>query len=473
MTIYDTQSHHGGISSIRYLSRVASEGERTNAGEVYYSQQRYDTVDNQTCARDLLSRRLPALRATREGQRAAGAPLIERLSALVDHAYESTAFYRRVYAAAGFRPGDIRTLDDFKALPVIEKSDLRSIADSERIDQRGAPNLYTSRTSGSSGAPLNVAYSDDQYVMSMSNYIWQMELALGKPLDPERWIYNIHHARWWLSSVLGRYRTFAVNDLPPLDALKQHLQQLRPQVIVALPSYVAALAAAQVDLASYGVEAITTNSEQSLPEERRQYERQFGMPVRDEYSSVELEQIAFECSCGRYHIFEDNVYVETIDTDEHGVGAIVGTSLYAAHMPMIRYNQGDLGVLATSPCLCGAQTDALEHIHGRRNASFVTRDGRVVPSASILGIVDDFLVRFGSGVETYRLYQTSVDELTLYHTGSSLCADVRAMTQQLERLLGHTVALETRHVDQLPQHGSYKRQLLVSLVGERLATTHS
>jgi phenylacetate-CoA ligase len=264
-----------------------------------------------------------------------------------------------------------------------------------------------------------------------------------------------------------------VNDMPALDALKEHLQLLRPQVIVALPSYVAALAAARVDLSSYGVEAITTNSEQSLPQERRQYERQFGMPVRDEYSSVELEQIAFECSHGRYHVFEDNVYVETIDTDERGVGAIVGTSLCATHMPMIRYNQGDLGVLATRPCPCGAHTRALEHIHGRRNASFVTRDGRVVPSASILGIVDDFLVRSGSGVETYRLYQTSVDELTLYHTGSPLCTDVRAMTQQLERLLGRTLALEARHVDRLPQQGSYKRQLLVSLVGEPPATTHS
>lgn len=464
MTIYDTQAHHADIEAIRYLSKVASTNQRTDAKQVFYSRQAYDTLQNQQHVQQLLDNRLQAYRAASRGESVAGPSMLAQLSALVDHAFQTTLFYRNVYTAAGFQPGDIRTLADFQALPVITKQDLRNCPDQERISQSGAQRSYTSRTSGSSGAALGMAYCDRQYVESMTHYLWQLEQALGKPVDPQRWIYNIHHARWWLSSVQGQYRTFAVNDLPPLDALAAHLRVLRPQVLVTLPSYLATLAANGFDLKQYGIEAITTNSEQSSPQERRQYEALFGMPVRDEYSSVELEQIAFECPQGRHHVLEGSVYVEILDLDLDGVGTVVGTNLQARHMPMIRYNQGDLAVLAQDPCGCAAHTAALVHLHGRRNASFQARDGRVVPSASILGIVDDFLVRAGNGVEAYRLYQLSVDEMALYHTGACQRLDSAALQQQLQRLFGHALVLSLNHVDELPQQASYKRQLLVSLV---------
>ncbi|WP_219265907.1 phenylacetate--CoA ligase family protein [Pseudomonas sp. Xaverov 259] len=464
MTIYDTQAHHADIEAIRYLSKVASTNQRTDAKQVFYSRQAYDTLENQQHVARLLPARLKAYRAASRGEPLEGPSMVARLSALVDHAFQNTVLYRNLYTAAGFTLGDIRTLADFAALPVITKQDLRDCPEHERICQSVAQPSYTSRTSGSSGAALSVKYGDQQYVESMTHYLWQLEQALGKPVDPQRWIYNIHHARWWLSSVQGQYRTFAINDLPPLEALAAHLDVLRPQVLVTLPSYLATLVAHGVDLKQYGVEAITTNSEQSSPLERRQYEAYFGMPVRDEYSSVELEQIAFECSHGRHHVLEGSVYVETLDPDADGVGTVVGTNLQAWHMPMIRYNQGDLAVMAQEPCGCSAHTPALMHLHGRRNASFQARDGRVVPSASILGIVDDFLMRTGNGVEAYRLYQMSVDEMALYHTGACQRLDSTALQQQLQRLFGHALVLNLKHVDELPQQASYKRQLLVSLV---------
>lgn len=407
MTIYDTQAHHADIEAIRYLSKVASTNQRTDAKQVFYSRQAYDTLENQQHVARLLPARLTAYRAASRGEPLEGPSMVARLSALVDHAFQNTVLYRNLYTAAGFTLGDIRTLADFAALPVITKQDLRDCPEHERICQSVAQPSYTSRTSGSSGAALSVKYGDQQYVESMTHYLWQLEQALGKPVDPQRWIYNIHHARWWLSSVQGQYRTFAINDLPPLEALAAHLDVLRPQVLVTLPSYLATLVA---------------------------------------------------------HVLEGSVYVETLDPDADGVGTVVGTNLQAWHMPMIRYNQGDLAVMAQEPCGCSAHTPALMHLHGRRNASFQARDGRVVPSASILGIVDDFLMRTGNGVEAYRLYQMSVDEMALYHTGACQRLDSTALQQQLQRLFGHALVLNLKHVDELPQQASYKRQLLVSLV---------
>src|SRR5690606_25462006 len=148
----------------------------------------------------------------------------------------------------------------------------------------------------------------------------------------------------------------------------------------------------------YGIEAVITNSEQSTPTERRLYEEKLSIPVRDEYSSVELEQIAFECAFGHYHVLQHSSHVEIIGSNAEGVGTIVGTNFNAIHMPMIRYAHDDLGRMLDRPCECGAIGPCLETIHGRKNSSFITLDGRVIPSASLLGIVDDFMVRKGTSI---------------------------------------------------------------------------
>ena len=65
-------------------------------------------------------------------------PKVERLSAeelkqlqerklrrVVENAYEYSSFYKKLFAAAGFSPADIRSLEDIQQLPFTRKTDLR------------------------------------------------------------------------------------------------------------------------------------------------------------------------------------------------------------------------------------------------------------------------------------------------------------------------------------------------------------
>lgn len=463
MTHRDTQSFHGGIVEIERLSRVGRDGARTNAQDLYYSPQRYDTPANQKRALARLPGHIAAaLRARSEqGNALAQARQLRRLARLVDHAYLNVPFYRRLYRETGYEPGGIRSLQDFACLPTVTRRLLNTVSMEERLSAGRADRLYSSRTSGSSGAPLEVRYDDRQVMASMCNYLLQVELATGKPVDPDRWLYNIHHARWWLPMLDGRYRTFSVNELPPAEALDRHLRLLRPQVLITLPSFLEAMAAADLDLQSIGIEAILTNSEQGSPEERRRFERRFRVPVRDEYSSVELEQIAFECGHGAYHVLERDTFVEVVHRDSEGVGNVVGTNLNAWRMPMIRYNQGDLAQPLDRCCPCGAHGAALARLHGRQNASFDNRQGQRIPSASLLGVLDDFLTRADCGARDYRLSQLTEDVLVLQVVGAP-AFDHRPLHGQLERLFGHEVTLTLEHCTALPPLPGYKRQILVS-----------
>lgn len=76
---------------------------------------------------------------------------------LTAHAYRSVPYYRELMDRAGVRPRDVRTLDDFAAIPVTTREDLQFLKPEEicsrdyRIER-----LREITTGGSTGAPLTV-----------------------------------------------------------------------------------------------------------------------------------------------------------------------------------------------------------------------------------------------------------------------------------------------------------------------------
>ena len=52
--------------------------------------------------------------------------ILPKLSQQLQYAYQHSGLYRQKWDAAGIKPGDIRTLDDFEAIPILTKEELRA-----------------------------------------------------------------------------------------------------------------------------------------------------------------------------------------------------------------------------------------------------------------------------------------------------------------------------------------------------------
>ena len=52
--------------------------------------------------------------------------VLAKIGAVMQYAWERAPFYRARWKAAGFEPGEIRSLDDFERVPTITKADLRA-----------------------------------------------------------------------------------------------------------------------------------------------------------------------------------------------------------------------------------------------------------------------------------------------------------------------------------------------------------
>lgn len=340
-----------------------------------------------------------------------------RIRELVTFAVKSVPFYRDLYAAAGFAPGDLKDWNDFHRLPVVSKEQVIANYPDRMlppgIDMNG---LITSRSSGSSGKVLDIAYD----ARAMTTYILSGLRLYRMGFDYRPWhrqVY-VYTSPYPLRSLFGLYPLRFMSTLTPIDQLLPVMRRFRPDLLVCYPSHLQAIAQATTaaDRRQIRPRLISVNSEMSTQAERDAMAEFFGCPVLDEYSSEELTRIAAQCRHKRYHLFEDINLIETVGelgrpTTE--MGTIIGTNLHNFAMPIIRYRQDDLGQVAGEQCACGWQFRTLRNLQGRRNDSFVMPSGKVLTSGFLLDATYEFLLAYRAAVKDFCLIQQAGDRIVL------------------------------------------------------------
>ena len=77
---------------------------------------------------------------------------LERLRALVRHAYDNVPYLRRRYQAAGIQPEDITAFNDFEKLPFMTRDDLNEHLE-ELVPPEWRGRVEPNSTGGSTGQP--------------------------------------------------------------------------------------------------------------------------------------------------------------------------------------------------------------------------------------------------------------------------------------------------------------------------------
>ncbi len=392
-----------------------------------------------------------------------------RIQRLVAHAYAHVPFYRARYQAVSFTPRDLRTWDDFHRLPVVCKDDVIANYPERMLDSRCRRDaLIVSRSSGSSGKVLDVAYdSAAMLVFVMAGLrLYRMGFAYW-PWHRQVYIYTSPYP---LNSLCGLYPMTFISTLAPVADVVAQLVALQPALLVCYPSHLAEIAAASTPAqrAAMRLRCISVNSEMSTQAERDRLSALFGCAVLDEYSSEELTRIAAQCCHHTYHLFEDINYIETLDDRDRptsGVGTIAGTNLHNTAMPMIRYKQDDRGRLAAAPCACGWQFRHLTEFQGRRNDAFVLPSGKVLSSGFLLDATYEFLLAYRSAVRDFCLVQTARDRIVLQVVpGTGWNGEVRGMiAARFTGFLEAGVTFDVEAVDACIKTTSGKRNPIINL----------
>jgi phenylacetate-CoA ligase len=213
------------------------------------------------------------------------------------------------------------------------------------------------------------------------------------------------------------------------------LRSLNPEVIWSPPSYLRLIAQTIVKWGITGIrpKILICGAEMLDADTRAFIESTFGVPIFNEYGTVDIASRAIAWECERhtgFHINMDAIFLECVDEQGEPVapgeeGYIVATNLFRYATPMIRYRIGDVGIFSEQPCACGRQFPIIQSIVGRSDDFIVLSNGRWISPFSAMHVCYDV-----PGVKRYKIVQEEHDRIIIFlepmHKGDDVKAAIRA-----------------------------------------------
>jgi len=349
---------------------------------------------------------------------------LKLLRRLVRHCYTSVPYYRRLMDERGISVDSIRTLEDIKKFPIINKKKVLEAGDSIISTKYPRWALRKGRTGGSTGTPMIVyrtlfslgtdhAFARRQWdwagvgLREKSAWIFQRVVAPPEKKDVRLYDYDPVLRELTLSA----YHCSADTALDYAKRIKEH----GIKVVVGYPSAVYLMAKTCLNSGfKLDLRVILSTWEAMTDLMRKTISEAFGCKIFDFYGSGERVVAIHKCEQGSYHIISEYGFTELVPMDgcEEGYYRVVSTGFWNKAMPLIRYDVGDVVTKsADCSCCCGREFTVVKSIIGK--------EGDVIgsPSGIQLGVtaVVQILYTIGgtNNVLETQFVQDALDHITV------------------------------------------------------------
>ncbi|WP_306260112.1 hypothetical protein [Pararhizobium sp. IMCC21322] len=455
---------------LRHVERVLTE--RNNAETDAQTNSIENPTENISRALEHMERASPVKVANTQAK---------QLEQVLHHAWQHTGFYRSrlncLFEGGGFNP------EAWTDVPLLTRQEAQEHRLSRRaFELRDGNQTYASRTSGSSGVPLDITWNLVATVSTRAAaermYRWH-GLDLDAPLAEIKSFGGVGYdfpggrgPQGWSPSSPNATR-FRLSVSTPVKDQLAWLALVKAPYLTTYPTMIRELALeALKHKSTLRFDAILTIGEVLTPEIRQLCNEAFGARVIDSYGCQEIGKLAIQCDQSEnYHVCLSNVLFEVLDENGRHVapgesGRVILTSLFNYATPFIRYDIGDYAQLGMGPCQCGRSLPVLTSIVGRRRNMVTLPDGE---KRWLSGTV---LAELGSMVhaEQSRLIQRTHNlfELQFVANGNSIDFDPKTVARRATELIHPEIILEPIRVDALKRSSGGKFEDVVGLEQEKL-----
>ena len=382
------------------------------------------------------------------------------LERLLDHATSTTRFYA---------PYQNHPLSRF---PIIDKMDMRKSYDDMLSENYRNKRNYEIATSGTTGIPFVVIQDKNKKARNTADTLYYGNKGgyeLGDRLYYlRRW--TDENKRTSLDYFLTNIRAINVTDLSDSYLAKNLSKIASDSASKALLGYPSGLSTIirHMKFSNHApfeipFKSIITMSEGISDRSRKDLETYMGAPVISRYSNSENgifgQQILNEGS--DYHLNWASYVIEVLDLYEDKpaepgqFGRIVITDLFNYAMPMIRYDTGDLGILARkNPYFNKART--LKEIVGRKMDVIFNTRGE--PLSAFVA----YEMEYYHELKQFQLIQEDKKRYTAKLNIEGAFDKEKAVINRLKKFLGQDAEIEFQYVDKFPELASGKRQLTIN-----------
>ena len=294
----------------------------------------------------------------------------ERLREEIAYLYENSPYYRRMFDHCGARPGDIRTQEDLRRLPVTTKTDLQLHPQDFICVPRSRIIDYVT-TSGTLGDPVTFALTEEDLARLAYNEAMSFTTAGCTGEDILQLMTTIDRRfmaglAYFLGARKLRCGVIRVgNGIPELQW--DTIRRIGPTGCIVVPSFLTKLVAYAEE---HGIDYRRSSLRRAICIGEALRDTAFGnntlgakitelwpeLELFSTYASTEMQTSITECGhhCGG-HVPADLILVELLDEQNNPVaegeeGEVVITTLGVRGMPLLRFRTGDICIGYTERC---------------------------------------------------------------------------------------------------------------------------
>lgn len=318
----------------------------------------------------------------------------QKLRALMVHVYNHVPFYREFMKKEKITPDDIRSAEDLRVFPVLDKQIIK-----ERFKEFVPDNLeqikcYIASTGGSTGVPLKYYMSNET-----QSALWAKKICVLKKYDFQM---GEKYLALGSSSIVPNGKSSIKASLfhkllrmVPLSAANMDDEKCRIAVDLLRRNKIRMIygyASAIYLLAKYvldnevnlHVDICMSTSEKLTEHYEDVIRKALGGEVIDAYGSRDAGLCSYRCNKGRFHMIETCLY--RLTDDSATTGAVVATNLINYAMPFINYNVEDIITADERECDCGSSSFVFENVVGRQSQVMTLANGRTItgPAFTVL-----------------------------------------------------------------------------------------
>jgi phenylacetate-CoA ligase len=411
-----------------------------------------------------------------------------QLKKLLNHCYETTGHYKRIFDERGLSPSSFKSFEDLSLLPILTRGDLfnhRNELISRKFNIQNMPEVLTGGTTGQQA----VLYRNQESFNIKLGLTWRHEGWIGrKPCDKMAYIWpahaDFHGEETWKSHLKNRfllgdvvyYAGYLSEEI--YMGFYNDIIKFRPEYMKVFPSALENFTQFMLahNLKPPHLKGIMSTGEVLYDNHRKLFEEIYSCPVFNMYGSRETGNTSCECSTHEgLHIAMETSFVEFISNGRNvsfgEEGEILITDLTNYAFPLIRYQINDFGISLRQSCSCGRELPLMSPGVGRLLDSFYTADGRK-QSGLMLGvhISTDQRVRIGQMQITQKTLTDFQVKITNRPEPTAETFDF--IKARMKKMIGENININIEVVNEIPKEKSGKTRFVICEVTPPESTRH-
>ncbi len=396
----------------------------------------------------------------------------ERVDSLTTYAYEHVPYYREVMDEHGVGPTDVRTTDDLTLLPILDRATLQERYEDLLSTEVDRSSLLIRETGGTTGEPVKVAVDDTHYAFARESQNRGFGYGDYRPGEPIVKLTGGSVLGPSDDTLLTKLRTFSAGTvfLPAFELGEDNVDDYVDTIAKHRATHIRGYSSSIYQLArlvadrdyTLNLNGVFPTADILYDYQRELIEEQLG-EVFCYYTAMEARAMAYECRAAHdFHISDEHVFLEALNGTERvppgQPGEFAITTLQNRAMPLIRYRNGDAGVIESGSCPCGRNSRRITTLHGRTTDFLKATDGRLVS-----GLFVPHVFRKTDTIKRIQVYQPSTDEIRLRVVAADdhREAELSHIVDRITEYLGD-VDYRVEYVDSIPTSASGKRRFVVS-----------